>query len=181
MSKHPYIIQNTSTILINQSCDAFSLHAAGVNPFPTFPAIIRQRSLSYSCIARCSRCIYKQSAQTPATRPARSPRNNDLTVSSVQTTSFAFSFVQYRTCSVPLVRPGKKSAICFQVRFLCSFSSTSNASSSGENLSFGPRGRGAGSGIPGYPTTLGGADGKEGDATPAPWLSGDWIPAWGRR
>ena len=48
-----------------------------------------------------------------------------LTVSSVQITVFALSFVQYRTCKVPLVLPGKKSAICFHVRFLFSFNSTS--------------------------------------------------------
>jgi hypothetical protein len=65
----------------------------------------------------------------------------ELTISSVQTVVFALSFVQYRTCSVPELRPGKKSAICFQVRFFFSFKSTSSWSSSGVNLSLGPRGR----------------------------------------
>lgn len=46
-----------------------------------------------------------------------------LTVSSVQFVVLAFSLVQYRTCNVPEERPGKKSAICFHVRFLFSFSS----------------------------------------------------------
>lgn len=77
-----------------------------------------------------------------------------LTASSVHTVAFALSFVQYRTCKVPLVRPGKKSAICFHVRFLFSFSSMSKLSSVGVNFSFGPRGRGAGDGMPGCPTTL---------------------------
>lgn len=80
----------------------------------------------------------------------------ELTISSVQTVVFAFSFVQYRTCRVPELRPGKKSAICFHVRFFFSFKSTSSWSSSGVNLSFGPRGRAAGGGIPSCPTTLGG-------------------------
>lgn len=65
-TKDPSNIQASDKIhrfvhIQNQTCDAFSLHAAGVNPFPTFPAMIRQRSFSYSCIARCSRCTYIQS------------------------------------------------------------------------------------------------------------------------
>jgi len=48
----------------------------------------------------------------------------ELTISSDQTVVFALNFVQYLTCKVPELRPGKKSAICFQVRFFVSFSST---------------------------------------------------------
>lgn len=79
-----------------------------------------------------------------------------LTMSSVHTIVLALSLVQYRTCSVPELRPGKKSAICFHVKFFVSFSSTSRASSSGVNFSFGPLGLAAGSGMPGWPTTEGG-------------------------
>jgi len=80
-----------------------------------------------------------------------------LTVSSVHCVVLALSFVQYRTCSVPDERPGKNSAICFQVRDLFSLRSTRRASSSGVNFSLGPRGLGAGGGMPGWPTTLGAA------------------------
>ena len=83
-----------------------------------------------------------------------------LTVSSVHCVVLAFSFVQYRTCRVPDDRPGKYSAICFQVSALPSLRSTSFASSSGVNFSFGPLGLGAGDGIcccpadePGIPIT----------------------------
>lgn len=86
-----------------------------------------------------------------------------LTISSVQTVVLALSFVQYRTCRVPELRPGKKSAICFQVRFFFSFRSTSSWSSSGVNFNFGPRGRGAGGGMPCAPTTLGGPWWEMGD------------------
>lgn len=55
--------------------------------------------------------------------------------------------MQYLTCKVPEDRPGKNSAICFQVNALFSFKSTRSWSSSGVNLSFGPRGLGAGCGI----------------------------------
>jgi hypothetical protein len=75
------------------------------------------------------------------------------TLSSVQIIAVALSLVQYRTCSVPELRPGKKSAICFHVKFFVSFSSTSKASSPGKNLTFEPLGFAAGSGIPGCPTT----------------------------
>lgn len=83
---------------------------------------------------------------------SRSRSNSmSLTVSSVHCVVFAFSLVQYRTCSVPDDRPGKYSAICFQVRALFSFRSTNKESSSGVNFNFGPRGRGAGDGIPPSP------------------------------
>lgn len=78
-----------------------------------------------------------------------------LTVSSVHCVVLALSFVQYLTCRVPDDRPGKYSAICFQVSALPSFRSTSFASSSGVNFSFGPRGRGAGDGIPWTPPVEG--------------------------
>lgn len=78
-----------------------------------------------------------------------------LTISAFHCLVFAFSFVQYRTCKVPEDRPGKKSAICFQVRFFFSFSSMRSWSSSVVNFNLGPLGRGAGSGMPVCPTTLG--------------------------
>lgn len=72
-------------------------------------------------------------------------RGKKPTSSSVHAPPFALSFVQYRTCSVPLLLPGKNSAICFQVISCCSFSSVSSASSSSVNLVFGPEcGRGWG-------------------------------------
>jgi hypothetical protein len=80
-------------------------------------------------------------------------REQRFTMVSLKIVSLAFNLVQYRICSVPELRPGKKSAICFHVKFFVSFSSTSKASSSGENLSFGPLGLMAGSGMPGSPTT----------------------------
>lgn len=49
-----------------------------------------------------------------------------LTISSFHSFVLALSLVQYRTCNVPDDRPGKKSAICFHVRFFCSFSSMSS-------------------------------------------------------
>lgn len=109
------------------------------------------------------------------------------TVSSVHCVVFAFSLVQYRTCSVPLDRPGKNSAICFQVRLLFSLRSTSSVSSSGVNLSFGARGRGAGDGIccedPGIPIPP-----LEPPGLPPPPIEvrgifegGGWSDMWWRR
>ena len=75
------------------------------------------------------------------------------TSSSVHAPPFAFSFVQYRTCSVPLLLPGKNSAICFHVISCCSFSSDSSASSSSVNLALGSecgRGWGADEGCCGW-------------------------------
>jgi hypothetical protein len=80
-------------------------------------------------------------------------RDQGLTRGSVHEISFAFNLVQYRTCKVPELRPGKKSAICFHDRSFVSFKSTSKASSSGVNLGFGPAGLAAGFGMPGFPTT----------------------------
>jgi len=110
---------------------AFSLQAAAEKPLPTLLEMTRHLSTSYSADAVRSRC----------------------TISSVQVVVFALSLVQYLTCSVPELRPGKKSAICFHVRFFVSLSSTNKASSSAVNLSFGPFGLAAGDGIPGWPTT----------------------------
>ena len=68
-----------------------------------------------------------------------------LTNSSVHSTSLTLSFVQYLTCSVPLLLPGKNSEIRFQVMSCFSFSSISSASSSSVNFAFGPEcGRGRG-------------------------------------
>jgi hypothetical protein len=80
-------------------------------------------------------------------------RGRRLTMSSVQTVDLAFNLVQYRTCSVPELRPGKKFSICFHVNSFVSFSSRSKVSSAGVNLCFGPLGLGAGWGMPGCPTT----------------------------
>lgn len=65
----------------------------------------------------------------------------------------AFSRLPYLSCGRPEARPGKNSAICCQVRFFVSRSSTSKASSSAVNFSFGPLGLAAGDGMPGWPTT----------------------------
>ncbi|KAL8831894.1 MAG: hypothetical protein Q9191_000607 [Dirinaria sp. TL-2023a] len=53
-------------------------------------------------------------------------------MSSVQAVPFAFNFVQYLTCSVPLLLPGKNSEIRFQVMSCFSFKSTRSASSSSD-------------------------------------------------
>jgi hypothetical protein len=76
-----------------------------------------------------------------------------LTMSSVQTVDLAFNLVQYRTCSVPELLPGKKLSICFHINPFVSFSSRSKVSSAGVNLCFGPLGFLAGGGMPGCPTT----------------------------
>lgn len=170
--------------------NAFSLHAPTENPFPSLPAMIRHLSVSYSSIAVRSlwTCqIGKHDALRHTMPRSREPYNqagkrsktainqasstsseaalvaSSRTISSVHTVVFALSLVQYRTCNVPELRPGKKSAICFHVRFFVSFNSTSSASSSGVNFNFGPLGRGAGVGIPGWPTTLGGPCSPEAD------------------
>ena len=139
---------------------AFSLQAAAENPFPTLLEMIRHRSFSYSCIALrslCNCCVVSECLAgimpwfvhfmvfSQCSDSAVSSR----TISSVHTVVFALSLVQYLTCNVPELLPGKKSAICFQVRSFVSLSSTKSASSSGVNFSLGPFGRGAGSGIPG--------------------------------
>lgn len=92
--------------------------------------------------------------------------NVSLTISSFHRVVFALSLVQYLTCNVPALRPGKNSAICFHVKFLDSFSLTSSASSSRVNLSFGPFGLGAGSGIPSFPTILGGPGSFKSSSSP---------------
>lgn len=91
--------------------------------------------------SKARRFVFKQISET------RIGGLGILTVSSVHWVVLAFSLVQYLTCKVPEDRPGKNSAICFQVNALFSFKSTRSWSSSGVNLSFGPRGLGAGGGI----------------------------------
>lgn len=55
--RHRQFPDSVAVVPSAQSCVAFSRQAAGVNPLPTFPATIRHRSFSYSCIARSSRWV----------------------------------------------------------------------------------------------------------------------------
>lgn len=84
-------------------------------------------------------------SQTQQRHRKANQKGEKPTSSPVHAPPFAFSFVQYRTCSVPLLLPGKNAAICFHVMSCCSLSSDSRASSSSVNLALGPeRGRGWG-------------------------------------
>lgn len=111
---------------------------------PAITLVVRQDTLKFLHLGRGQfRCSINQSVST------KEKENGKRTISSGHKTSFTFNLVQYRTCSVPLVRPGKNSAICFHVRPLASFNSTNRRSSAGVNLFFGPFGFGAGAGKPG--------------------------------
>jgi hypothetical protein len=131
------------------SSSNLSLQMAAEKPLPTFMDMTRQRSCSYSSTALRSWLSYQRQISHPNSLSIQSFVQQRPTLSPVQTIAVALSLVQYRTCSVPELRPGKKSAICVHVKFFVSFSSTSKASSPGENLTLGPLGFAAGSGMPG--------------------------------
>lgn len=138
-----------------RSSSAFSLQAAAEKPLPTVAETTHQRLCSYPSTAWRRRLVYERKR---VSKFCSSPKKKQwrFTISPVQTLDLAFNLVQYRTCSVPELRPGKKLSICLHIKFFVSFSSTSKASSSGVNFSFEPLGFNAGCGMPGCPTTHGG-------------------------